>query len=242
MDPGSLAQMISALHGGAEIPSSSSQTPASSASKSELQLAVEEAQAIFSVKWQQANQAWEVLQNAKMAQHNKEMADLQKEAERQLKIQKLVEHIKNQREMDKLVPPAPEMSEEQVLAFNKAENELEKKRKASDIIGKDIEKRQKDMMEKKRAAEHKEPTSKDEDLDLPKPKARPKAATELTPENVARAMAKWGLRMSVTPMEKKNPEKKKEPIEVDDKKETLPPPKGPPPPLECSYEAVVFPV
>ena len=213
-----------------------------------LQEAVDEAQLVFDIKWGQACQAWEVLQGAKQALHNHEIAELHKEADRQLKIQKLVELIRSKEgtEMPKAQPAttAAPLTEKDIQDFNEKEMELDRKRKRSQELAREWEERQKETA-KKRAAEEPKATDekKEASFEPPKPKARPKmgsvaaameAKDKKDPGDLNQELAKIGFKISLEKVKKV--ENSKESSKVEPKKERAKPfePDGPPPTLASS--------
>ena len=204
---------------------------------------MDQAQLIFDVKWGQAAQAWDVLQSAKQAHHNFEVGKLQKDADRQLKIQQLVELIRCGKD-EKPKPAAKTVeseSQEDIRRFNEQELDLDRKRKRSEETERHYEKMRQEHAAKTKAADDAAETGTDNKMkemafDPPKPKARPKtspAAKELPPADLNTQLAKMGYKIS---LEKVKTDEGKESGKAEPKKDKKKPdqPDGPPPNLGTS--------
>ena len=209
---------------------------APSPSLQSLQQAVTEAQALFNVKWNQANEAWQVLQLAKVALNEHEMALLQKEATKQLKVQKLLEFMaKNEASESKSKddPGAGSSSTEaQVKAFNDMELEVDRKRKLCQEMGRQHEERQKAEMAKRAKQDAQKSEIPDSASEPPKPKARPKSssASSRVPDgavDVTGQLAQMGLKITLEPLKNEN-EKTKMPQKAKNGKMPSPPESPPP--------------
>ena len=249
MEAAMLTQLLDSLENPApppvSMPKASMPQPKA---RNSLQEAVDEAQLVFDLKWGQAAQAWEVLQGAKQALHNHEIAELHKEADRQLKIQKLVELIRSKEGSEKPKAPAATKSvppsEKEIQDFNEKEMELDRKRKRTQELACQWEERQMEAV-KQRAMDAAAASScaekKDASFDPPKPKARPKTGSvaaafekqekKNSPGDLNQELAKMGYKISLEKVQKG--ENKKESGKVEQKKEKGKPyePDGPPPTL-----------
>ena len=238
-----LTQLLDSIENPQPVPSTAPSSASSSKGGNPYQEAMDQAQLIFDVKWGQAAQAWDVLQSAKQAHHNFELAKLQKEADRQLKIQQLVEIIRCGK--DEKPKPAAKIveveSQEDIRKFNEQELDLDRKRKRSEETERHYEKMRQEHAARTQAAADAKETGTDDKMkemayEAPKPKARPKtspAAKELPPADLNKQLAKMGYKIS---LEKVKTDEGKESVQAEPKKDRKKPdqPDGPPPNLGTS--------
>ena len=150
MELGKLAQAAQAFATLAATCSSTGPSSSTPATTQSLQAAAEQAQQSFDAVWNQAAQAWQAAQAAKAALQAEEMSTFQRQAEEQLRVQKMQEMVVSMfKAASKNADGAPSKKGDSqkeakgnIKDGQEEEEELDKKRKAFWLEQKQLEERQ----------------------------------------------------------------------------------------------------